>query len=465
MFALSLTLFSPHVFPTSMKILHALGWYFPETLGGTEVYVKALAERQKLIPHDVEVAAVGPGASHVTLTEHDGVAVFRYPTPSDPTRDEAQGRVPARGSEHLRDYLETTRPDIFHVHTLTTGLGLHEIERARQLGIRTVVTNHLGSVGFVCQRGTLMRFGERVCEGIMRETTCAACALHARGLPKALAWSVSFVARGTGALGSRLPGKLGTAFGMNELITYNRKRQARLIELVDRFVVLNRATADVIVNNGGDPKKVTLNYLGLSHRLYERKPSARQRPTKPPVAFGYLGRFHAIKGIHDLARAAVSLPSDRAFTLTLCGPAEDSAGAQMRRIIDDIVAGDARVRVLPAVAPDRVPEVLSSFDALCVPSVAFEGGPTVVSEAHAVGTPVIGTRVGAMPELIEDGVTGALVEPGDWRSLASVLARAASRPAETIDVWRNALPAARTMDDVAADYEALYQQIISDGDA
>ena len=51
-----------------MKILHALGWYFPESLGGTEVYVAALAARQTELQHDVHhcrtaVRAEEPGAA------------------------------------------------------------------------------------------------------------------------------------------------------------------------------------------------------------------------------------------------------------------------------------------------------------------------------------------------------------------------------------------------------------------
>lgn len=443
-----------------MKILHASGWYFPESLGGTEVYVHALAERQEANGHDVEIATLKPGASSAELGNHGGIRVLRYPTPLEPTRAEAQGRVASRGSEHLQAYLAKTRPDVFHVHTLTTGLGIHELETARGLGIKTIATNHLGSVGYICQRGTLMRWGEYVCSGIAREATCAACELQHRGLPKPLAWGVSVAGGLIGSLGSRLPGRVGTALGMNDLIAHNRARQARLLELLDRFVVLNRVTADVVIHNGGDPEKVEINYLGVSHRPGQRKPTPLERPTVSPVAFGYLGRFHTIKGIGDLVRAATSLPSEIAFTLTLCGPAGDPEATRVRRSIEDIAIHDERVRVVAAVAPDQVPSVLAGFDVLCVPSVAFEGGPTVLSEAHAVGTPVIGTRVGAMSELIDDGINGALVEPGDWRALSAVLADVAARPKATIDSWREALPKARTMDDVAADYESLYRQVL-----
>jgi len=80
----------------------------------------------------------------------------------------------------------------------------------------------------------------------------------------------------------------------------------------------------------------------------------------------------------------------------------------------------------------------------------------VAIEAHAAGTPVVGTRIGGLAELIADGRNGRLVAPADWRALAAVLTDIALDPAGTVDRWRAAIPAARTMDDVTADYLALY---------
>jgi glycosyltransferase involved in cell wall biosynthesis len=103
-----------------------------------------------------------------------------------------------------------------------------------------------------------------------------------------------------------------------------------------------------------------------------------------------------------------------------------------------------------------MPGHLSSIDVLCCPSVCLEGGPTVAIEAHAAGTPVAGTRIGGLAEIVTDGVDGRLVPPGDWRALAAALVEIASDPAGTVDRWRARIPAARTMDEVTADYLKLY---------
>ena len=100
--------------------------------------------------------------------------------------------------------------------------------------------------------------------------------------------------------------------------------------------------------------------------------------------------------------------------------------------------------------------MLAELDALLSPSLWFENGPTIALEAMAVGTPVIASRVGNPAELIQDGVNGRLVTPGDAAALSAALVEAATSPETTIDVWRRSLPPVRTMDDIARDYMKIY---------
>ena len=73
-----------------------------------------------------------------------------------------------------------------------------------------------------------------------------------------------------------------------------------------------------------------------------------------------------------------------------------------------------------------------------VPSVWQDAFPLAVMEAMALGLPVIGTRVGGVPEMIEDGVTGVLVPPGDESALAAAMIRLLQAPAERARLARAA---------------------------
>ena len=78
---------------------------------------------------------------------------------------------------------------------------------------------------------------------------------------------------------------------------------------------------------------------------------------------------------------------------------------------------------------DNAPGVMRHLDVLVAPSHQEPFG-TVLSEAMAVGTPVVATRVGGLAEVVDDGVTGVLVEPGDPDALADGVLRVLARRAD-----------------------------------
>ena len=443
-----------------MKIILALGWYFPDALGGTEVYVNGLAQRLKKRGHQVSVVAPLRGIEESREYQHEGIPVFRYLLRgSSATRDECQIRMPARGSEVLLEWLAKQRPDLLHVHTLLPGISVYEIEAARAMGIRVVATNHLGDLGYNCQRGTLMRWGQQLCDGKVEVLKCAACSLHAAGMPRAMTYPAAALSALVGSSAGVFQGRAGTVLGMADLIRYRQGLQRRLLSAVDAFVLLNQAAFDRVLLNGAPREKLAVNYLGISSAI-ARKAAPDLRPTRLPVRFGYVGRFAAIKGVLELAEAWRALPPELPVTLKWLGPVNDAEARALLSRLKSLLGRDDRVRFAEAVPASQVGEIMRGLDVLLVPSRCFEGGPTVVHEAFAAGTPVVGTRIGAMPELIRDRIDGRLLTPGSASEITEAIQEIAAGPAGTVDVWRRALPMPRTMDDIAADYERLYFEVM-----
>jgi colanic acid/amylovoran biosynthesis glycosyltransferase len=92
-----------------------------------------------------------------------------------------------------------------------------------------------------------------------------------------------------------------------------------------------------------------------------------------------------------------------------------------------------RVRFLGWQSQEQVREALERADLLIAASVTAEnadeeGIPNVLKEAMAVGVPVVSTRHGGIPELVEDGVSGVLVPERDPEALAAQLAELAAHP-------------------------------------
>lgn len=110
-----------------------------------------------------------------------------------------------------------------------------------------------------------------------------------------------------------------------------------------------------------------------------------------------------------------------------------------------------------------VPEILAASDVFVLSS-HYEGNPLSVMEAMAAGKPVVATAVGGVPELVEDGVSGILVPPGDMESLATALKVLAADVDLRQHLGQAALSRAQERFDVSTmvrGYEALYEQVLA----
>jgi glycosyltransferase involved in cell wall biosynthesis len=439
-----------------MKIVQAVGWYHPDSIGGTEIYVAALARHLRACGHQVLVAAPEAGAHAPRTYDFEGDEVFRYPVPATPTRDEAQGDVAVRGAEHFHRWLRDADADVVHFHTFVTGLGLPEIVAAKQTGSRVIATTHSSSLGFLCQRGTLMRQGRAICDGVVDVAGCAECELEHRGAGRIVAGVLAAIPPQLGALARGLPGRAGTALAMPDLIVRNARRQRKMLDAVDAFVVLTQRAADIVLANGAPAGKVFVNRLGVGEAASSSPSFEPARGDRSNVRVGYVGRFDPIKGVLDLANAIRAVPEEVSLSVEFRGPAQTPSDRDTRASVAEILADDPRVAIGDSVSPSAVQNLLRTYDVLCCPSRCLEGGPTAGLEALAAGIPVIAASVGGVAEVLEDGVNARLVPPGDVERLAAALVEVARNPEGTIRRWRHRLPLPRTMRDVAHDYLALY---------
>ncbi len=133
----------------------------------------------------------------------------------------------------------------------------------------------------------------------------------------------------------------------------------------------------------------------------------------------YAGVLIPRKGVHQLLNAFAALDQPHA-QLRLVGHAENADyAASLRQQAEQLGISD-RVHFHGAVSQAELADYFAAARVMVLPSLS-EGLGRVVVEAMLLGTPVIGSRVGGIPDLIEPGVTGWLVEAGDEAGLAAAL--------------------------------------------
>jgi glycosyltransferase involved in cell wall biosynthesis len=176
------------------------------------------------------------------------------------------------------------------------------------------------------------------------------------------------------------------------------------------------------------------------------------RLDEKPVRFLYLGGLEPHKGIGVALKAFRRLPDARAgLDIAGAGTMADACLAAARR--------DPRIRVHGFVTGQEKDRLLQSADVLLFPSRCWEVAGLVSLEAFAHGVPVIASRTGGIPEFVEDGQTGLLVEPGDAAALATQMLRL-SVNRDVIEGMREAcraraarLPWARTVGELVEVYK------------
>lgn len=184
---------------------------------------------------------------------------------------------------------------------------------------------------------------------------------------------------------------------------------------------------------GLDPAKVHLVFHGVDTTRFQ--PRAAPVPgvagTEDAPRFVTVGRLVPKKGLDDVLRALAKLACDFRFDIYGEGPLRGELEALVREL-----GLEGQVRLHGAVLQEElVPALRASAVYLCGSRETEDGNrdgiPNTVAEAMAVALPVIATRVSGIPELVEDEVTGLLVEANDPAAFATALNRLVADPEES----------------------------------
>ncbi len=177
------------------------------------------------------------------------------------------------------------------------------------------------------------------------------------------------------------------------------------------------------------PQHIHLNYHGLDPRVMTFAAENSRQPRLPgsPLKLVSIGRLVPTKGHDTLLKALAELRDSYqiGFSLNLIGSGPDEES--LRTLVKSLEL-DEQVNFQGALKFDDVLQTLIDSDAFClaprlIPGHPPDGIPNVIAEAMALGVPVVTTRVSAIPELVEDGVTGTLVPVDDYHAFADALAK------------------------------------------
>jgi len=311
--------------------------------------------------------------------------------------------------------LESFKPQVVHVHNTFPLISPSLYWACDEAKIPVVQTLH--NFRLACPQAMFLREG-KVCEQCIGKLPLAAVRYGCY--------------RGSKAQSAVLTGMLALH---RTIGTYQNK--------VTRYIALNEFCKGKFVEGG------------LPASLIKVKPNFVDFPGLPARqrnGFLFVGRLSPEKGISVLADAWNKLEVRSALKVAGTGP-EQALIADLR---DAALLGN--------LTQSEVHAEMASAVALVLPSVWYENFPRTLVEAMAAGLPIIASRIGALADLVSDGKTGLLFEPGDGTDLARKLAWAIDHPEQMLEMGRAARAAYDERYTPAINYQqlmAIYEDAIA----
>ena len=278
----------------------------------------------------------------------------------------------------LREVIKRFRPDIAHAHNIYGRLSLSVLDELKASGVPIILTLH--DLKLLCPSYLMIRQG-RVCEQCKGHRYYNAVRTRCH--------KGSYAASAVYALESWLNNVLGRYHS------------------VGCFVAPSRFLRDKCVEYGWDSGKIAYipNFIDVA--------------LKPEFPAGgeyllYIGRLSGEKGVGTLLQAYRSLKNQIPLKIVGDGPEREDLERNAR-------IAESRVTFTGYLSGTALTDELLGAKGIVMPSEWYENAPLSLLEAFAYHKPVIGARIGGIPEMIEDGSNGYLFEPGNAADLEAKL--------------------------------------------
>ena len=283
------------------------------------------------------------------------------------------------GKRRVARAIATHLPDVVHVHNTFPLLSPSVFDACREAGVPAIQTLH--NYRLVCANALLFRDGHR----------CEEC------VDAAIPWP----AVRHGCYRDSRPASAATA----AMIAFHRHR-GTFRRLVNAHIALSRFQRDIILRAGIPAKRVFVKPTGLADPGW--------RPDHGPGRFAlYAGRLAPEKGVARLIEAYDARGPAVPLQIVGDGPLR----ADLERAVVARGAGD-RITFHGRLGRDELMDKMREARFLVFPTECYEALPLAPIEAAACGRPVVASRIGAVPEIVDHGTTGWLVPPGSpaaWR--------------------------------------------------
>jgi len=445
-----------------MKILQVSNGFPPREYAGVELYTfylsQALSERNHVVT--VFCREEAPEKEEFSLSEEEwkGLRVTRIVN----NLTQVSGpRVFYDNHFFDRTFLsimQKEKPDVVHFQHIIA-LSAHLLRIAKEAGSAVVLTLH--DYFLLCHRVQLLKKDHRLCKGPLYGLECASC-VDLASLPRdirttfflrlkdfipfpVIKWTKRFF----------IPPKYLDEPGYEVFHRY--RFMYEILKIPEIILTPSRFVKDYFLKYYPfiEPKTTALP-LGIFPDGSSDSSRRKTQSQDGRVRFCYFGNILPSKGLHVLIEAFKTLPEGKA-SLTIYG----SRNIWTETYYDQLkgLTNGLPVDFRPPFERENLSEALSDQDVVVLPSIWPETFSLMIREANRLGLPAIGSKIGAIPEAIEEGRNGFLFRPGDVEDLKGCMLRFIREPS-LIHKMASQMPRLKTIEEHAQEMVAIYKRIL-----
>lgn len=365
--------------------------------------------------------------------------------------------------EAFRNYVKTCKPDAIHFQHCI-GLSASLPKRAKLMGIPFVLTLH--DYWYICPNAHLLTPDLTICPGAHERVNCYRCVRVAskmmaklrhtslykflkNSLPQSIKQLLLRLHYKITSL-SPPPSSPSALSAIAERVAYMK----RMLAYCQYITAPSKFVKEIYMDYGVESKKIRVIPLGMNVDMWK---GFKKEKIGKIIRFGYIGTLLPHKGVDILLKAFRDLPgSDIELYIYGYGNPDDIYELEVRHLAKH----DRRIHFMGRYENEDLPNILKGIDVLVIPSLWHETFSFTAREAVLSCTPVIASKVGAIPEVIYEGKNGYLFPAGDVDALRERMAYLAAQR-ERIEVLGNqSLSAFKSFQEHVAEIEDLYLMII-----
>lgn len=380
-----------------MKICIITYTYSPHMLGGADIYAEKISKELAKESNNVIVITINPDKrdfiekkNNLKIYRFHPLNIFTFYNVCTEKKSIIEKGIWAfldfyspYSYKKIKDILKKEKPDVVHIHT-PIGVTLSAFDAVKSLKLPLVFTLH--DYLSLCRRATLLHNSGKICTDRNINPICKAY----REFSKRIINSKPDIVIGSSKFTLNLHTKNGFFRNSKKIVEYCGIK-------LDNF----DNSGDIKVNNKG-----AINILCV-------------------------GGLAKHKGVHILIKAFKPI-KNKNIRLHIVG------GGPYENELKYLARNDKRIIFYGKLPNEEIQKYYKSSEFLVVPSISYESLGIITQEAFRVGTPVIGSRIGGIPEIIKDNYNGFLFEAGNVNQLKEILENIIENPRQLKELGKNA---------------------------